>query len=128
MIVTTGGRGFSVSSASLISSVWVVAYSSSLTAWNPNADAISSIMSKSSRWLIDQRFLAFLPLLALVTPALIERLRARRRRGDRTRRLGHGNTGAGRGPARDGPRTDRRRNEGTRRRGCRGRRGNRGRR
>src|SRR6266487_1883584 len=52
MIVTTGGRGFNVSSASLACSVWVVAYSSSLTAWKPNAEAISSIMSKSSRWLI----------------------------------------------------------------------------
>src|SRR2546427_8815387 len=52
MIVTTGGRGFSVSAASLVSSVWVVAYSSSRTAWNPKADAISSIVSKSSRWLI----------------------------------------------------------------------------
>ena len=52
MMVTTGGRGLRVSAASVVSSAWVVAYSSSRTAWNPNADAISSIMSKSSRWLI----------------------------------------------------------------------------
>src|SRR6267143_122978 len=52
MIVTTGGRGFNVSSASFVSSVWVVAYSSSRTAWKLNAEAISSIMSKSGRWLI----------------------------------------------------------------------------
>src|SRR5436190_6899561 len=52
MIVTIGGRGFRVSTASWVCSVWVVAYSSSRTAWNPKADAINSIMSKSSRWLI----------------------------------------------------------------------------
>src|SRR5437773_8089850 len=52
MMVTIGGRGLSVSAASLVGSVWVVAYSSSRTAWKPNADAISSIISKSSRWLI----------------------------------------------------------------------------
>ena len=51
MIVTTGGRGESVSGASSAASVsdWA-AYSSSRTASKPKADAISSIWSKSSRW------------------------------------------------------------------------------
>src|SRR5512143_2630689 len=50
--VTTGGRGRSVSARSAGCSGAAIAYSSSFTAWNPNADAISSIRSKSSRWLI----------------------------------------------------------------------------
>src|SRR5437667_465353 len=53
MTVTTGGRGLSVAVASSgACSPSATTYSSSRTAWNPNADAISSIMSKSSRWLI----------------------------------------------------------------------------
>src|SRR5206468_3271632 len=51
--VTTGGRGFNSSGWSCCSASGAAAtYSSSRTAWKPNADAISSIMSKSSRWLI----------------------------------------------------------------------------
>src|SRR5207247_1449502 len=53
MTVTTGGRGLSVAWASSgACSPSPTTYSDSRTAWNPNADAISSIMSKSSRWLI----------------------------------------------------------------------------
>src|SRR6266571_8405875 len=53
MTVTTGGRGLSVAWASSgACSPSPMTYSDSRTAWNPNADAISSIMSKSSRWLI----------------------------------------------------------------------------
>src|SRR5207249_2814862 len=53
MTVTTGGRGLSVAWASSgACSPSPTTYSSSRTAWKLNADAISSIMSKSSRWLI----------------------------------------------------------------------------
>ena len=50
MMVTTGGRGASSSGLSSIDSSAWAAYSSSRTASNPNAEAISSIWSKSSRW------------------------------------------------------------------------------
>src|SRR5438093_93377 len=51
--VTTGGRALSVACASSgACSPSPTTYSSSRTAWNPNADAINSIISKSSRWLI----------------------------------------------------------------------------
>ena len=52
MMVTTGGRDSSDSGASSVvsASTWA-AYSSSRTASKPNADAMSSIWSKSSRWL-----------------------------------------------------------------------------
>src|SRR5437773_2378143 len=53
MTVTTGGRALSVACASSgACSPSPTTYSSSRTAWNPNADAINSIISKSSRWLI----------------------------------------------------------------------------
>src|SRR5213078_2035166 len=53
MTVTTGERGLRAPASSVTaSSGAATAYSSSRTAWNPNADAINSIMSKSSRWLI----------------------------------------------------------------------------
>src|SRR5436305_1554263 len=53
MTVTTGERGLSAPASSVtVSSGAATAYSSSRTAWKPNADAISSIISKSSRWLI----------------------------------------------------------------------------
>src|SRR5207302_1637993 len=53
MTVTTGGRGLRVAWASSgACSPSPTTYSSSRTAWKLNADAISSIMSKSSRWLI----------------------------------------------------------------------------
>src|SRR5207245_2858797 len=53
MTVTTRGRGLSVAWASSgACSPSPTTYSSSRTAWKLNADAISSIMSKSSRWLI----------------------------------------------------------------------------
>ena len=51
MMVTTGGRDTSCSGVSSVASVSIsAAYSSSRVASNPNADAISSIWSKSSRW------------------------------------------------------------------------------
>ena len=51
MIVTTGGRGTCSSGDSSACSVSSsAAYSSSRTASKPNAEAISSIWSKSSRW------------------------------------------------------------------------------
>ena len=49
MIVTTGGRGRSVSGASATVSTAEAAYSSSRTALKPNSLAISSIWSKSRR-------------------------------------------------------------------------------
>ena len=53
MTVTTGERASRASSSSFVaSSGAATAYSSSRTAWNPNAEAISSIMSKSRRWLM----------------------------------------------------------------------------
>ena len=52
MMVTTGGRASSGSGASSTASLSTcAAYSSSRTASKPNAEAMSSIWSKSSRWL-----------------------------------------------------------------------------
>src|SRR5881409_2300566 len=53
MTVTTGARGLRSPASSFgCSSDAARAYSSSRTAWKPKADAMSSIISKSRRWLI----------------------------------------------------------------------------
>jgi hypothetical protein len=67
MMVTTGGRDTSASSVSAtVSSPKSAPYSSSRTAANPNSEAISSIWSKSRRWLmvtIKPRFLSAKPTI-----------------------------------------------------------------